>query len=48
LQKAAPKHYTICDMSFAQYMVLKKGQLPLYLFTLQQKGLYFTHDTQKF
>jgi len=22
-----------CDMSFAQYMVLKKGPLPLYLFT---------------
>jgi len=24
-------------MSFAQYMVLKKGPLPLYLFTFHQK-----------
>jgi len=36
-------------MSFAQYMVLKKGPLPLCLFTLDQKWpLYFTHATQKY
>jgi len=36
-QKAAPKHCTIFVMSFAQYMALKKGSLPLSLFTLHQK-----------
>jgi len=38
-------------MSFAQYMVLKKGRLPLCLFTLvshEKRALYFTHATQKF
>jgi len=35
-------------MSFPQYMALKKGPLPLCLFTLHQKRpLYLTHATQK-
>jgi len=40
-QKAA----SICDMSFAQYVALKKGPLPLCLFTLHQiwAPIFYTH-----
>jgi len=48
-QKAAPKHCTICDMSFAQYMVLTKGPCPYFCSHYIKKGpLYFIHATQKF
>jgi len=46
-QKASPKHCTICDMSFAQYMVLKKGPLPLFVHVTSKKVSYILHMLHK-
>jgi len=49
ITESCPKTLYICDMSFAQYMVLKKGPLPYVCSRyIKKRPLYFAHATQKF